>query len=1181
VSADKATAGPTLADDASRQEALDPLRSFVVQAPAGSGKTELLVRRFLVLLARAAEPESVLAMTFTRKAAGEMRERVAAALREAVSDEDCESDYRRQRIELARAVLRRSHDLGWGLLDDPSRLQIYTIDSLCARLAAALPLLSRFGARPRTIEDARPCFRQAARRTLAAASGSGDLAADLALLLERFEMKMGSVERQLVAMLGRREQWTPAALDAHSSHDDADLVDDFEGRFAVIMGEVLSDLAAACPPAVARAACRAARLSRDNFAELDAECPWSSLERVEQLSGSLDTIAVWRELAELLLVKKGTLRSKADKRQGAPRDSEAKEAFKALLEEAAAALGNDHPFLAKLAAMRTFPDSPRFSAEGRRALAALFHVLLACHAELWQVFRQRHEVDFTEVSLRAINALDHPSAPSDLLERLDHRISHLLVDEFQDTNVLQCDLIRCLTAAWSGGDGRTLFLVGDPMQSIYRFRKAEVGLFLQAASGTRLFTNVETEFLRLGVNFRSDRSIVDWTNACFAQAMGSDSDAGQGRVAYAPSQARDGADEGAPVELIGWTMAQSGSDEKNSQAPTQDAESEGLADLITTELAAAARERDGIVAVLVRSRKHAQALTAALRRRGVRYRAAGVDALNNRAVVRDLHSLTRFVVHRGDRLSGLALLRSPLVGLSLADLCLLVEEDVRDVSQRRALERDAQSNPGSGPDDRPVVTYASITELLTDEQALSRISEDGRVRLRRVRDILSAARSLLGRVSVAKIIESAFVELGAASTAGDTEVLDARAFFDVLSDCEQAAGLDCDELERRLNELTASADPDPSIVVELMTMHAAKGLEFDTVVLPSLGCKTQGGSMELVAYETEPASGRMTIVAPRPPKGRRDPDEDKFKLLTRREKARDDAESVRLIYVAATRAKHRLILSTAALGSDKDGGLKKPDKGSLLAALWPSLERVYQQREVALDNSQGETPQLTRVASDFCLPEAPAAVADCLRLYRPSDSSDDLGKDDTESSRLARHKGTVLHRWLEHITRDGLEGWDAERVHSERRRIERMLRSQGICVDELRGVSDEVVAALCRTLSDERGRWLLSQHDEGHCEWKLSRFGEAQGADRLSDLMVASIDRSFVDEDGLRWIVDYKSGGLPAESSLAQFLEERQRHYLPQLQANGELLHELEPQRSIVLALYFPEIDGGWCQWPF
>src|SRR5689334_4619948 len=154
-------------DRASREHALDPTRSFIVQAPAGSGKTELLIQRFLTLLARVGAPEEVIAITFTRKAAGEMRKRVLDALSFAAAGKTPDNEQERITLPLADGVLDVDQRLGWGLVENPGRLRILTIDALCLSLAAQMPLLSRMGARPSPVDDATELYREAARETLA------------------------------------------------------------------------------------------------------------------------------------------------------------------------------------------------------------------------------------------------------------------------------------------------------------------------------------------------------------------------------------------------------------------------------------------------------------------------------------------------------------------------------------------------------------------------------------------------------------------------------------------------------------------------------------------------------------------------------------------------------------------------------------------------------------------------------------------------------------------------------------------------------------------------------------------------------------------------------------------------------------------------------------------------------
>src|ERR671914_1413209 len=155
-----------IADASARRHTLDPGASFIVQAPAGSGKTELLIQRYLTLLARVEQPEEIIAITFTRKAAAEMRARVLAALAQVRNGSRPPQAHTQLSWELAQAVLAQAQERQWRLEAHPARLRIQTIDALCASLTRQMPVLSRFGAQPELIEDAGTHYREAAKRTL-------------------------------------------------------------------------------------------------------------------------------------------------------------------------------------------------------------------------------------------------------------------------------------------------------------------------------------------------------------------------------------------------------------------------------------------------------------------------------------------------------------------------------------------------------------------------------------------------------------------------------------------------------------------------------------------------------------------------------------------------------------------------------------------------------------------------------------------------------------------------------------------------------------------------------------------------------------------------------------------------------------------------------------------------------
>src|SRR5512134_3105099 len=196
-----------ISDLAARRAALDPARSFIVQAPAGSGETELLIQRYLGLLATVEHPEEIVAITFTRKAAGGMRERVLAALLDARAGKQPGSEHEKTTLALAAAALARDAAGGWGVTDNPARLRIQTIDSLCASLTRQMPMLSRLGSQPESIEDAGELYAEAARATVDRVEDDGAAAEDVERLLAHLDNDVERVESLLADMLRRRDHW--------------------------------------------------------------------------------------------------------------------------------------------------------------------------------------------------------------------------------------------------------------------------------------------------------------------------------------------------------------------------------------------------------------------------------------------------------------------------------------------------------------------------------------------------------------------------------------------------------------------------------------------------------------------------------------------------------------------------------------------------------------------------------------------------------------------------------------------------------------------------------------------------------------------------------------------------------------------------------------------------------------
>jgi ATP-dependent exoDNAse (exonuclease V) beta subunit len=1151
-----------------RQAALDPGRSFIVQAPAGSGKTGLLTQRFLRLLATVESPEEIIAITFTRKAAAEMRGRILQALADAQSAPgdhgapadhgaqaaDCaEDDYARQTRELANAALAHARARDWRLLENPQRLRVRTIDSLCQYLARQMPLGSGFGDPPGIEEDAAELYRAAARSVLAELESVDPLAnalADaLATLLGELDNRMETVQELVADMLGRREQWL-RHLFADNSRES------IEGVLRSVVEAQLMRLREAFPADAAAALPALIRYAADNLGPDHALAVCRELRELP--AATVAGLPAWSALADLLLTQQGAWRKGIDKRNGFPAGAgapaQAKQAMCELLDGLRGGLhdglgdglhdesGDNGALAALLHGLRHLPD-PGYADDEWQLIQALFTVLKGGVAHLGVVFMEQGRVDFSETALAAQRALGSAGEPSELALRLDYQVRHLLVDEFQDTSRSQHDLFALLTAGWQPGDGRTLFLVGDPMQSIYRFRQAEVGLFLDAWQGR--LGGVALEPLRLSVNFRSRSGIIDWVNRHFAQVLPSQPDKERGAVPYAPSrafrpagEARSGPDPGPGAVTVHPFIGR--------------ADAAETARILTVIHQARAADPAGTTAVLVRSKAHLEHLIVALRGQGLRFQAVEIGPLQYRPAVMDLLSLTLALLHPADRLHWLALLHGPLCGLELEDLHRLTGADREDHA-------------------------ATVPSLLADARRVARLATEGGERAARVWSVLEVALENRERAPLRDWIEGAWLTLGGplclpdAAATEDVEVF--FSFLQTLGDSGRAATPE--RVRDGAQRLFALPDPLADERLQLMTIHKAKGLEFDTVILPGLGRPPRGDSRKLLYWlaTTAPDGSAELFFGPvKPARSERDPPTSAY--IKRLEAEMDRLESGRLLYVAATRAKRSLHLLGHA-GEKADGELAV-NANSLLSPLWPAVQGYWEAlRDGCAGSAVAEEPPAgyaaaaaaawppwLRVPAGWSCPAPPPRVG----AVREADAEAGDAVVYEWAGDAARAVGIVVHRFLQLLgherqaSLDALPGFEAA--------ARRLLLTEGLPQQQVGPALQRVRTALQRTLADSRGQWILSA---AHAECHNERSVTAVIGGRPRRLV---IDRTFVDADGVRWIIDYKTGRHEG-GNVEGFLDQEQERYRAQLAAYASAFRALE-DRPVRTALYYPLVAGGW-----
>ncbi|MGB6743794.1 MAG: UvrD-helicase domain-containing protein [Terracidiphilus sp.] len=1214
-------------DQSERSRALDASRCVLVQAPAGSGKTDLLTRRFLRLLSEVDEPGQIVAITFTKAAAAEMRRRILEELERAAAHESAETDADEFSMQsLARRALDRSRTRNWDLIDLPAQLRISTIDSFCRDLALQRPLLSSLGGGLEIGEQPAELYRRAARRTLESIDKNDAVLSEAieALLLWR-DNGWREIEDQLVEMLAKRDRWMHGFVLDRDPDWEA-LRNRLEAPFRnavqnalIRLSELLDQAPQARKEALAlsRFACtQGAAALHQELAEL-AEFPVAPFDSIEALEEARQAYVC---LGNLLLTNDGSLRKQINKTIGFPPEHEPE---KKRLARLIATLNAVSGFQSALAAIRDLPPA-RYAEEDWRIIRACFALLRRAAGELQVVFAEAARADYTEVAQIAESVLrGENEIPGEAALAVADGIRHLLVDEFQDTSRRQHQLLARLIAAWDERAGRTCFVVGDPMQSIYFFRDADAELFPRVARiGLEIPHDLPLEFdaVRLSANFRTAQPLVARLNDFFGEVFKADDGSG---VSFAKAEpARDKQDgisvakDAAPrmelhFEFVPSSRGGKASGSEAAERRQHDAEEREAAhkkqiaqivEVIRAHLERIDETREQNlriddekknkyrVAILGRTHKALAPVAAALREAGIPFRAIDLEKLDQLPEVLDALALARALLSPQDRVAWLGVLRAPWCGLSLADLYTLTSADDPELLKR------------------------PVPELIAERIGL--LSEEGHSAARRVLQVVESVPRLRFAQPTASLgtwIEQAWLEMGGAQCVDAA----ARANLDLLwraldSLPEGEQDLLGPALDAALEDLKALPDPgaESDCGVQLMTIHKSKGLEFEVVIVPDMQAKTARGGLKLLSWlerglAESDDSGEPTefLVAPLQSKGA---DRGATKRWVEHVYyQRESQEMRRLLYVAATRAREELhLFARLAYKTEKNLSRSLVEPGdSLLATAWPALEDAIRKRfvEWRQETSQRELeggireeiileklaasdednllamtspdrgtllrrlpPDVRATASAGLAPAADSPVAGMGQLYERH-----------EGGVLSRALGVGLHTLLQELARlRATADWQSARASLARiePRVAALVRSAGIERQQASRTAARAMEIALRATQDAAGQWILSPHADAASEVRWA--GVVAG--RLRTVQVDRVFRAGAEPqsaDGdVWWIIDYKTAH-EENANPETALPGLRKIFAPQIEAYAEVLRNLRgADVKIHAGLYYPRM---------
>ncbi len=1083
--------------------ALNPERSVVVEACAGSGKTWLLVSRIVRLLLADAAPSQILAITFTRKAAQEMRARLELWLRQlARADDAWIADFLAQRAVPADAIpalIPKARDLFERVLGARPGVTISTFHGWFLDLLQRAPIgedSAALSLSEQTSQLAEDAWRAFVARV--ASDSAGPLAADFHWLIERHDLH--GTRTLCFAFLQRRAEWwaftdgrsdpVAFALDAIAAEmpvaPDADVIGAFV-RSVVVREEIDVCIDGMERNATATDVKLAASLRAARSAESDE--------------------AAFAFIVDALMTK-----------QGEPRKRELSGAMqKRLGPEAAATFVETQQRLA----LRLVDARDHLVEQAMyRTQAAALRCGVALLDELQRLKDTRGLLDFTDAEWRVRQLVMRSEHAAYLLHRLDSRYRHILVDEFQDTNPLQWQTLRAWMQASDEADRRpTVFLVGDPKQSIYRFRRAEARLFARAADYLR--DHYDATPIGQNESRRCAPAVIACVNAVFADQPD--------YPGFVPHTAHESTLPGR-VELLPLARASAlvSTPTAASTADADDAvsnDANALRDPLTTpvtdddlrvraieaqavaarirEIVGTWRLRDGAgtrparfadVMLLARSRTHLETFEMALRHAGVPYVTARGGGLLDRLEIGDFLALLRFFVTPFADLDLARALRSPLFSCTDDDLIRLA---TGDGTWWMRLDSLADAGPRLDRARRLLARWLPLADRLPVHDLLDRVlfEADAAASYR-------AAVPVPQREAVAANLR-AFLELALTLEAGRYPSL--PRFLDALQ--ELRAG----SLEEAPDEGVTDAAGD---AVRLLTVHGSKGLESMIVFVIDAHRGEREESWEpLIGWPPEderPGHFSLRTVKAADGVSRR--------TLIDDEKVRAAREELNVLYVAMTRAKQVLIVS----GSE---GSK-----SISAITW--YRRIETALDAAVDAGAATGDDLAAIphAGDATparatAPGEPPEVPDAWRRPNP------VGSRGNADATPDTDRGERIHWLLEQLAPPAAvadEDWLRARL--------------GITEDSFRPlieVAREILGRPALRRFFDPAAYVRARNELAF----VDRTGELRRMDRVVE---------FADE---AWVLDYKTGTPPDPVQL----DEAAIFHGPQLNEYAAALRELLP----------------------
>lgn len=873
-------------DIQNRIKCLD-LKSIIVQAPAGSGKTELLTQRFIKLLAHVNSPREILAVTFTNKAAAEMKNRITNYLQNKTTPKN---DTTKKLIDLLNKEIARR-----GITVDEiiSEFNILTIDALNQQIINSIPLLTQYGYQSSIIEDPVPIHSEIIKKVIYAETNSDTIHK----ILHTLNIEFPQLEKYLLELLINRDKWINYIFDDENSND------------------------------------------FNKYIQQEEEKSLTHLQKLFKLNDSIHSKK--KELlhfVESIYTKQKSIRKNIKEED--------------LLFFKLNSVSND------ITNMK-WPDFENFEKEyyflkisnlqQNDIMQTLGPILKEAYARIKLYFSQNKIIDFPEITLQALLALKNESGFTDLNSYLNIKYSHILVDEFQDTNKNQLQLFQYLTHEW--GAENTFFCVGDPMQSIYRFRQSDVRIFLDVIKNG--IGKIKLNHIILSVNNRSKSRLIHWFNSRFSKIF-TEQNIDNGSIQYQLCNPRIEDDSGS-INFLSYSS--------ESSSKSSDIEAE----LICQQILASQHES---IAVIARSRNHLKPIVSYIKKnyaKQIPINAIELESLINHQCVQDILALTLAIFDFSDRTHWIATIQSPLCGLAIKELHILFANKDENIWK--------------------LINSEKVNELNSESQK----------RITNLVKIIKIHYSSMHTAKWSEIIRALWVDLAGIKSLYVKEDIEYIDFYLRILQNFDTNEIDKEILINTVTETMVSDVNSNKKAVSFLTIHKSKGLEFDHVIIPGVDKSTRPNIPSLVNFDHMDGSNKNISSI-------KINDDEIYSLHgyhEQKNKIREHNELKRLLYVAVTRAVNQLDLVAEINQTTK--------KNTFLHFLWDDFYTTDPQ-SVNVDTPKSKYEKFTPKLFNIPLSEYINDKKESLEELSPITVKEKYSIETEEV-----YVGIIVHKYLELI----------------------------------------------------------------------------------------------------------------------------------------------------------------------